>query len=346
MLATLVLPSTAWSAEPQVGVITMLLGTATVARAALSRPAPLTFKDDVFLRDRITTAEKSAVRVLLGGKATVTARERSVLTVTEVPSTSTVVLTAGRTAVAVSKAQMKPGETVEIKTPNVVVAVRGTFVVAEVSAGRSTITILRGLVEVTKLDPATGRRVGAAVKVGALERVIVTDADPVPAPQAITPEASKSLASDFTFLSTNPPVASVPALNQAVKEALMTGAATNTVNNIAAPALGALTGATGVTGTAGDSIVSPALGALTGVTGVTGTPGDGIAAPLGALTGAAGVTGTPGIGAAAAGPTTPTGGALPISPTATPGGGVLSPLIPPAAQPVTNGILSGRQRRP
>jgi FecR protein len=346
MLATLVLPSTAWSAEPQVGVITMLLGTATVARAALSRPAPLTFKDDVFLRDRITTAEKSAVRVLLGGKATVTARERSVLTVTEVPSTSTVVLTAGRTAVAVSKSQMKPGETVEIKTPNVVVAVRGTFVVAEVSAGRSTITILRGLVEVTKLDPATGRRVGAAVKVGALERVIVTDAGPVPAPHAITPEASKSLASDFTFLSTNPPVASVPALNQAVKEALMTNAATNTVNNIAAPALGALTGATGVTGTAGDGIAAP-LGVLTGGTGVTGTLGNGIAAPAtGAPTGATGVTGTPGIGAAAAGPTTPTGGALPISPTTTPVGGVLSPLIPPAAQPVTNGILSGRQSRP
>src|SRR5438132_1528148 len=150
MSATLALPATARSAEPQVGVVAMLLGTAMVTRAALSGPAPLRFKDDVLLRDRITTAEKSAVRVLLGGKATVTAREMSVLTITEVPGTSTISLTAGRTAVAVSKARMKPGETIEIKPPNAVVAVRGTFVIAEVSPGRSTITIARGLVEVTQ----------------------------------------------------------------------------------------------------------------------------------------------------------------------------------------------------
>src|SRR5947209_12364301 len=137
MSATLALPATARSAEPQVGVVALLLGTAMVTRAALSGPAPLRFKDDVLLRDRITTAEKSAVRVLLGGKATVTAREMSVLTITEAPGTSTISLTAGRTAVAVSKARMKPGETLEIKTPNAVVAVRGTFVVAEVSPGRS-----------------------------------------------------------------------------------------------------------------------------------------------------------------------------------------------------------------
>jgi len=60
--------------------------------------------------------------------------------------------------VAVSKGLMKPGETVEIKTPNAVTAIRGTVVVAEVSpvpdGYQSTITILRGLVEVTKLDPA------------------------------------------------------------------------------------------------------------------------------------------------------------------------------------------------
>jgi hypothetical protein len=248
MSATLALPPTARSAEPQVGVVAMLLGMATVTRAALA--APLRFKDDVFLRDRITTAEKSAVRVLLGGKATVTARELSVLTITEVPGTSTVFLTTGRTAVAVSKARMKPGETLEIKTPNLVAAVRGTFVIAEVSPGRSTITILRGLVEVTKLDPATGRPVGPAVKVGALERVIVTGAGPVPAPQAITPEAAKSLASDFTFLPKDTPAASMAALNQEVKKASMSDA-THTVNGISAPAIGTLTGGASTTATSG-----------------------------------------------------------------------------------------------
>jgi len=301
MSATLALPATARSAEPQVGVVAMLLGTAMVTRAALPGPAPLRFKDDVLLRDRITTAEKSAVRVLLGGKATVTAREMSVLTITEVPGTSTVFLTTGRTAVAVSKARMKPGETLEIKTPNAVTAVRGTFVIAEVSPGRSTITIVRGLVEVTKLDPATGRPAGPAVKVGALERLIVTDAGPLPAPQAITPEAAKSLASDFTFLPKDTPAASVAALNEEVRKTSMSDA-THTVNSISPPAIGPPTGGVSTTATAG-------------------------------------------IGAAV-GPTTPTDGSIPISPTVTPSGSVVSPLIPTVTQTVTNSLLPGRRPRP
>jgi hypothetical protein len=126
--AALALPTTAWSAEPQVGMVAMLLGTATVTRAALPAPVSLSFKDDVFLRDRITTAEKSAVRVLLGGKATVTARELSVLTITEVPATSTVSLAAGRTAVA--STGWKPARPSRSRRPNVVIAVRNFFVIA------------------------------------------------------------------------------------------------------------------------------------------------------------------------------------------------------------------------
>jgi len=282
--------------------VAMLLGTATVTRAAVPAPVPLSFKDDVFLRDRITTAEKSAVRVLLGGKATVTARELSVLTITEVPGTSTVSLGAGRTAVAVSKARMKPGETVEIKTPNVVVAVRGTFVIAEVSPGRSTITILRGLVEVTKLDPTTGRPVGPAVKVGALERVIVTGAGPVPAPQAITPEAAKSLVSDFTFLPKDTPAASVAALNEEVKKASMR-AATHTVNSISPTAIGTLSG--GATGTGGLSALTQGIGTATG-------------------------------------PITPTDGSIPIIPTVTPSGSVPSPLIPTVTPPINSLLTGRR----
>src|SRR5437899_1293823 len=244
--AALSLPPSA-CAQERVGVVTNLEGTATVARLTLPQAQPLRFKDGVYLHDRITTGEKSAVRVLLGGKATVTAREMSVLTITEVPGTSTISLTAGRTAVAVSKARMKPGETIEIKTPNAVVAVRGTFVIAEVSPGRSTITIVRGLVEVTKLDPPSGRPVGPAVKVGALERLIVTDARPLPAPQAVAPEAAKSLASDFTFLPKDAPTASVAAVNQEAK-ASMSGAA-DTVNSISPPAIGTRTGSASTTAT-------------------------------------------------------------------------------------------------
>src|SRR2546428_2070255 len=212
-------PSPAWSEEPRVGVVAMLLGPATVTRAALPAPALLRFKDDVLLRDWIVTGERSAVRVLLGGQATVTARERSSLTITEVPAMSTVSLAAGRTAVAVSKAGMKPGKIIEIETPNAVVAIRGTFVVAEVSPARSTITILRGLVEVTKRDPTTGRPVGPAVKVGAFQRVTVTDAGPIPAPESITPETAKVLASDFTFLPKNSPAASVAPVTRAATAA-------------------------------------------------------------------------------------------------------------------------------
>src|SRR5947208_11403161 len=140
----------------RVGVWTNIEGVATVARVALPEPRPLQFKDDLFLRDRITTGERSFVRVLLGGKATVTARERSVLTITEVPGVATINLGAGRIAVAVAKGLMKRGEVIEIKTPNAVTAIRGTVVIAEVSpvpeGHRSTITILRRLVRVTKLD--------------------------------------------------------------------------------------------------------------------------------------------------------------------------------------------------
>ncbi len=189
-------------AQERVGVVTNIEGFATVARVALPEPKPLHFKDDLFLRDRITTGERSIVRVLLGGKATVTARERSVLTITEVPGVATINLGAGRIAVAVAKGLMKPGEVIEIKTPNAVTAIRGTVVIAEVEpapeGNQSTITILRGLVDVTKLDPA-GTLTGPAVKVGALERVTVVDAQPVPAPQKITRDAAARLAADFSL---------------------------------------------------------------------------------------------------------------------------------------------------
>ena len=68
---------TADHAGRSVGVVTTLAGTVTVARATLPAPQPLRFKDDVCMRDHITTAEKAAVRVLLGGKALVTVRELS-----------------------------------------------------------------------------------------------------------------------------------------------------------------------------------------------------------------------------------------------------------------------------
>ena len=144
-----------------VGVVTTLAGTATVARAALPAPRPLSFKDDVFVRDHIATAEKSVVRVLLGGKALITVRELSSLTIKEETGRSAVDLSSGKIAMGVLRQRMRPGEAIEIRTPNAIVAVRGTVLVVELipaaggSPGRPSYTtkvhVLHGLVEVS--DP-------------------------------------------------------------------------------------------------------------------------------------------------------------------------------------------------
>jgi len=212
-------PSTC--AQERVGIVTNLEGTATVARLALPQPQPLRFKDGVYLHDRITTGERSIVRVLLGGKATVTARERSVLTITEVPGTSTIELGAGRISVAVSKGLMKPGEVVEIRTPNAVTAIRGTVVVAEVfpvaSGVQSTITVLRGLVDVTRLDPVTRQRVGPSVDVGTRQAVTAIGSSSLSRPAPIGPDEAQRLAADFQIMPSS--AAPTAAVQQAIREA-------------------------------------------------------------------------------------------------------------------------------
>jgi FecR-like protein len=167
-----------------VGVVTTLAGNATVARVSLASPQPLRFKDDVFLRDRISTAEQSVVRVLLGGKALVTVRELSTLTVTEDTGRSAVDLSSGKIAMGVLRQRMRPGEVIEIRTPNAIAAIRGTVLVVELipepggSSGAPRYTtkvhVLHGLVEVS--DP---KNPGAPpVQVGAMESWSRTGSDP------------------------------------------------------------------------------------------------------------------------------------------------------------------------
>lgn len=114
------------------GVVTTLEGNVTAARTTAAQPVALKFKDDVFVNDRVVTGDRSLARLLLGGKAVVTVRERSALTITEVPGRSTIDLDSGKVAVAVAKDKMRPGEQVEVKSPNAVAAVRGTVFVVEV----------------------------------------------------------------------------------------------------------------------------------------------------------------------------------------------------------------------
>ena len=195
---TIAIPAVA-SAQERVGIATTVEGPVTITHATTS-PVPLKFKDDVLLNDRVTTGDKGFARMLLGGKAIVTARERSVITITEVPGVSTIDLVSGRISVAVDKSRMRPGEVVEIKTPNAVSGIRGTIVVAEVVGGVSTITVLRGLVDVYRRDPVTGNAVGRATPVGVRESITVkAGPGPLPArPQSISVDNARRLSNDFT----------------------------------------------------------------------------------------------------------------------------------------------------
>jgi hypothetical protein len=196
-----------------VGVVTTLAGTVTVARAALPAPQPLRFKDDVFLRDHIATAEKSVVRVLLGGKALVTVRELSSLTIREETGRSTVDLTAGKIAMGVVRQRMRPGEVIEIRTPNAIAAIRGTVLVVELipapggSPGQPNYTtkvhVLHGLVEVS--DP---NNPGApAVQVGTLQSWSRTGSEPF-SQAPLSPAAADQV---FADLRSAPQIAEGPA---------------------------------------------------------------------------------------------------------------------------------------
>jgi hypothetical protein len=132
LLLAAVWPASASGQTTKAGVVTTLEGNVTAARASGTQPVALKFKDDVFVNDRVVTGDRSLARLLLGGKAVVTVRERSALTITEVPGRSTIDLDSGKVAVAVAKDKMRPGEQIEVKTPNAVAAVRGTVFIAEV----------------------------------------------------------------------------------------------------------------------------------------------------------------------------------------------------------------------
>ena len=185
MMALAAFPTLAQAqATPEVGVVTTLQGQATVARASSSSPLPLKFRDSIFEKDRINTGEKSIVKVLMGGRAIVTVRELSVLTITEEVGRTVVNLESGKIAVGVAKQRMKPGETLEVHTPNAVAAVRGTVFVVEVSrqgaqAGggvlpaSTQVTTVNGTVQVGALgNPANSTPLNAFESVGVTGNIL------------------------------------------------------------------------------------------------------------------------------------------------------------------------------
>jgi hypothetical protein len=168
--------------EESAGVVTTVNGDATLYRAVTAaRPVSLHMRDEIFMRDRIHTQERSLVRVLLGGKALITLRELSVFTVTEEAGRVTVDLRSGKIGVAVIKARMRPGEEIEVRSPNATAAVRGTVFVVEVeeakagAAGQAPLTttrvhLLHGALDVSaRLDPAR-----PTVRLAQLQSVTVT----------------------------------------------------------------------------------------------------------------------------------------------------------------------------
>src|SRR5262249_52203345 len=133
-------------------------------------------------------------------KALVTMRERSTLHLTEVPGTSTVELGTGSIGVAVVKEKMKPEESVAIRTPNAVAAIRGTVVIAEYRQDTSSFTVIRGIVDVMRLDPTTRQVIGPPVRLNPLQRIEVQGTAPL-RPQPVTREILRRIGAEYKMTS-------------------------------------------------------------------------------------------------------------------------------------------------
>jgi FecR protein len=133
VLLVLGLGGRASAQSSSVGLISALVGEGVVTHVAVAEPSPLKLDDQVFLKDRIETRERSVARVLFGGRITVTIRERSIVTITDDPARPQVELERGKLALKVHQNGLRPGEVAEIYTPNAVTGIRGSLVVAEVA---------------------------------------------------------------------------------------------------------------------------------------------------------------------------------------------------------------------
>jgi len=149
----LIFPSLALAQKP-VGIVTALKGSAQLTRTGTQ--LALRFKDNLILRDIIDTQESSLVRILFGGKSTVTVRELSRLEYREelLPGggvRSVHNLSSGSILVNVARRLMGKGDEVVIRTPNAVGFVRGTIIFAQYNAAsaQSTFVLLTGKAIVT-----------------------------------------------------------------------------------------------------------------------------------------------------------------------------------------------------
>ncbi len=145
LLLSLVPP--AWAQDTKgIGVVMALTGQADVKRPAVPQAMALKLKDPLNVRDIVETREQALARLLLMGKSTVTVRELSRFEIREerLPDGAQragIDLAAGRVRVQVARRLMKPGDEIQIRTINVIVAVRGS----------------EGIIEADKLPDGTPR---------------------------------------------------------------------------------------------------------------------------------------------------------------------------------------------
>jgi len=214
--------------QTKAGIATIIEGDVTARRAAAPKPVALKFRDDVLLRDTITTAERSLARLLLGGKATVTVRERSQLTVTEAPGASLVEVGKGKIGLALAPGRMRPGDVVQIRTPNAVLGVRGTVVVAEIVPAtpkaavaapsiQTNVYVLTGKVDVQELRG--GVPVGPVFTVNSRQMITI----PPPGPPQVTAFPESRIAAITAGL--HPSTRGVGSSGATAKEAALRAAA-------------------------------------------------------------------------------------------------------------------------
>src|SRR5438552_18658996 len=122
--------------------VAALVGRGTLTHSGNAERAPAKVRDDVFVRDRIETAEKSVIRVLMGGRITVTVRERSVVTIIDDPMRPRADLESGQLAFKVHEGGLRAGEVAEVATPNAIAGIRGSLIVAQASGTGSDVTVL------------------------------------------------------------------------------------------------------------------------------------------------------------------------------------------------------------
>jgi hypothetical protein len=124
------------------------------------------------------------------------------------PRRSIIDLASGRMSLAVAREKMMPGDSVEIRTSVAIAGVRGTVVIAEIlpgdGAAAARFTVLKGLVEVSGLDPATRQMLGAPTLLAARQTVLA-DRRGVAPPITISRQAAERLGAEFQTPPPPPP---------------------------------------------------------------------------------------------------------------------------------------------